>query len=326
MNYLKYLGCIIVILSLTGCFSSNINLRKDSSEPLIEFTIEGSGKQKILVIPVTGVISTKPEKGFLSYQSSLVQSVLAQLKKAEMDPLIKAVILKVDSPGGTVTASDILYNEIKNFRERTQKPIVVSILNVGASGAYYLSLPADRIIAHPTSVVGSVGVIFIRPKVHELMEKIGVEVAVSKSGIKKDLGSPFKKVSEEELRFSQELTDKLASRFFSLVDKHRKLTPEAFAEIKTAGVYLPEKAKSLGIIDAIGYLPDAVIEAKKLAKLSKPVSIITYRRNEYSNDTLYNSAGAFTGKGRISAINLNIPGLSSNAGFYYLAPLFSGMQ
>jgi len=91
MNYLKYLGCIIVILSLTGCFSANINLRKDSSEPLIEFTIEGRGEQKILVIPVTGVISTKPEKGFLSYQSSLVQSVLAQLKKAETDPLIKAV-------------------------------------------------------------------------------------------------------------------------------------------------------------------------------------------------------------------------------------------
>ncbi len=325
MNFLKYFSCIIAFFCLTGCFSANINLRKDSSEPLIEFTIEGKGEQKILIIPVTGVISSKPEKGFLSYRSSMVQSVLAQLKKAKTDPDIKAVILKVDSPGGTVTASDILYNEIKNFRKDTKKPIVVSILNVGASGAYYLSLPADKIFAHPTSVVGSVGVIFIRPKVHELMGKIGVDVAVTKSGIKKDMGSPFKKVSEEEIKFSQELTDKLAARFFSLVDKHRKLTPQAFAEIKTAGVYLPEEAKSLGIIDGIGYLSDAVLEAKKLAKATEPVSIITYRRNQFANDTLYNSAGAFTGKESISAINLNIPGLSSNAGFYYLSPLFSGM-
>ncbi len=326
MKYLCYLSCIIVIIAFTSCFpSAKFNLIKDSNEPLVEFTIEGAGKQKILVIPVTGVISSKPEKGFLSYRSSLVQSVLAQLKKAETDPLVKAIVLKVDSPGGTVTASDILYNEIKNFREKTQKPIVVSILNVGASGAYYLSLPADKIIAHPTSVVGSVGVIFIRPKVHELMGKIGVDVAVSKSGIKKDLGSPFKKVSDEELKFSQELTDKLAARFFSLVEKHRKLTPEAFAEIKTAGVYLPEKAKSLGIIDAIGYLPDAVNGAKKLAGLSDQVSIVTYRRNQYANDTLYNSAGAFSGKESISAINITIPGLSSDSGFYYLSPLFSGM-
>ncbi len=90
-------------------------------------------------------------------------------------------------------------------------------------------------------------------------------------------------------------------------------------------VALSREAKSLGIIDAIGYLPDAVNDAKKLAKLSDQVRIVTYRRNQYANDTLYNSAGAFSGKKSISAINITIPGLSTDSGFYYLSPLFSGM-
>lgn len=325
MNYTKYLVLILLVIFISGCFpSARINLISDSSEPLIEFTIEGCGKNKILIIPVTGVISCQPEKGLLSSRSSLVQEVLSQFKKAESDPFVKAIVLKVDSPGGTVTASDILYNEIKNFREKTGKIIVVSILNVGASGAYYISLPADKIIAHPTSVVGSVGVIFMRPKIHGLMEKIGVGVAVSKSGSNKDLGSPFNKLSEDEIKFSQAITDKLAARFFSLVEKHRNISPAALAEIKTAAVYLPEEAKKLGLIDEIAYLPDALAMAKKLSGIRVPAHIIRYRRNKYSNDTLYNSAGALSETGNFTT--LKIPGLTIDAGFYYMSPMFSGIR
>lgn len=317
-------GCL-TLLTLTGCFSSpQITLIKDAADPLIESVVEGSGEEKILIIPVFGVISSKSEKGFLGAKASLVQETLAQFKKAASDPAVKAVVLKVDSPGGTVTASDILYHEIKKFREATGKPVVVSFLNIGASGAYYLALPADKIFAHPTSVVGSVGVIFIRPKVYELMGKIGIDVSVSKSGEKKDLGSPFKKTSKEELAFSQNLTDRLAGRFFSLVNQNRQLTPEAFEEIKTAGVYLPEKALELGLIDAIGYMQDAVSAAIELAGVETDVTIITYRRSPYADDTLYNTIGAKSNTGGISAIKTILPAFPPDAGFYYLSPVLAG--
>lgn len=325
MKNTQYLIAIAMIVLISGCFpSAKIHLLSDSSEPLVEFTIEGSGKNKILILPVTGVISSKSNKSFFSSGSSLVQEVLAQLKKAELDPFVKAVVLKVDSPGGTVTASDILYNEIKKFKENTKKPIIVSILNIGTSGAYYLSLPADKIIAHPTSVVGSVGVIFMRPKFHGLMEKIGVDVAVSKSGANKDLGSPFNKISEEETRFCQAVTDKLAARFFALVKTHRNLSEASLNEVKTAAVYLPEEAKKLGLIDGIGYIPDVIAQAKELAKIVEKAHIVTYRREKYSNDTVYNSAGALSSPGGLT--ELKIPGLNIDAGFYYLSPLFSGIK
>lgn len=325
MGIVKLLITILSLIIITGCFpNAKFNLISDSSEPLVEFTVEGSGKNKILILPVTGVISSQAKKTFLTSGSSLVQEVLAQLKKAELDPFVKAVILKVDSPGGTVTASDILYNEIKKFREKTNKPVVASILNVGASGAYYLSLPADNIIAHPTSIVGSVGVIFMRPKFRGLMDKIGIDVAVSKSGKNKDLGSPFNATSKNEEEYFQIVTDKLASRFFSLVQKHRSLSEASLEEVKTAAIYLPEKAKQLGLIDDIGYLPDVIAKAKVLAKISDDIHIVTYRRNKFSNDTLYNSAGALSTPGKIA--DFKIPGLTVDAGFYYLSPLFSGMD
>lgn len=325
MNKIYFLIAIALTLLISGCFpSAKFHLISDASDPLIEFTIEGSGKNKILILPVTGVISGKSKRTFLSTGASLVQEVLAQLKKAERDPSVKAVVLKVDSPGGTVTASDILYNEIKKFKEKTAKPLVVSIINTGTSGAYYLSLPADKIIAHPTSVVGSVGVIFMRPKFHGLMDKIGVDVVVSKSGANKDLGSPFEELSEKEATFCQAVTDKLASRFFSLVQTHRNLSDESLEQVKTASVYLPEEAKKLGLIDGIGYLPDVITQVKALAKISDDAHIITYRREKYSNDTVYNSAGALKASGNLA--EFKIPGLNIDAGFYYLSPLFSGVD
>lgn len=325
MNRLVFiiLACL-TILFLAGCFSApRITLIKEAGDPLYESVIEGTGEEKILILPVFGIISSKSEKGLLSSRASLVQEILAQLKKAAADPKVKAVILKVDSPGGTVTASDILYHEIKAFRETTGKPVVVSFLNIGASGAYYLALPADKIFAHPTSVVGSVGVIFIRPKIYELMDKIGISVEVSTSGEKKDLGSPFKKVSEKELEFSKDLTERLAARFISLVDKHRKPDTAALTEIKTAGVYLPEKAKELGLIDGIGYMSDVVAEAKKLSGTGGEVKLITYRRSPYADDTLYNSIGAQTPVQKLPGLKNILPGLSPDAGFYYLSPLLS---
>ena len=120
------------------------------------------------------------------------------MKKAEKDDRIKAVLFEINSPGGTITASDLLYHEISSFKERTGKKIAVSMVVIATSGAYYVSLPADMITALPTMVTGSVGVIFVQPKIIGLMEKIGVSVNMKKFGKNKDMGTPFRESSEEE--------------------------------------------------------------------------------------------------------------------------------
>jgi protease-4 len=184
----------------SGCIKPKITLFPDATEPLREFTLQGAGREKILIVPVNGFISDSHRDLPFLRRSSMVQEIVSQLKKAEKDKDIKAVILKIDSPGGSVTASDMLYHEISKFKERSGVKLVVIMMGVAASGGYYVALPADFIFAHPTSITGSIGVVFLRPNVSGLMGKIGMEMEVDKSGKNKDMGSPFRRPTEEERR------------------------------------------------------------------------------------------------------------------------------
>lgn len=216
---------ISILLSglLSGCIAPQINLISTAKDPLKEFTLSGKGDDKILLVPVNGVISNRSEDRLFTEKPGMVQEVVSHLNKAAEDPSIKAVILKVNSPGGTVTASDILYHELKSFREKTGKKIVVLMMDISTSGGYYVSMPADYIMAHPTTVTGSIGVIFIRPNIAKILDKLGVNVGATKSGENKDMGSPFRQPSPEEDRLFQKYTDEMAGRFLSLVKTHRKI-------------------------------------------------------------------------------------------------------
>lgn len=293
----------------------------DTKFPLKEYTLEGSGTNKVLLLPVNGVISDEPKKGLVRTLPSGVQQIVAQLNKAEKDKDIKVVLIKINSPGGTITASDILYNELMSFKQRTGMKIAVVMMDVAASGAYYIALPANMIMAHPTSVTGSVGVLYLKPELFGLMDKFGVGVDVIKFGIHKDMGSPFRVYTEEEQVLIHNLTDELGERFLSLVQKHRHLKENDLLEVKKARVFLPREALKLGLIDKIGYLPDAVVEAKKLAELTEDSKVIVYRRSDYPEDNMYNIAGVSTEDAGRSAINIELPeSLSLKAGFYYLWP------
>ncbi len=278
----------ILVLAVAGCSLPRVSLFGEPSGPLKEITLQGTARGKILVLPVEGVISSKPKKQLVRSRPSLLQQTVAYLKHAEKDPEIKALLIKVNSPGGTVTASDILYHEISAYKKRTGVKIIVSMMNVAASGAYYISLPADHIMAHPTTVTGSIGVIFMRPGVSGLMEKVGLSVAVSTSGEQKDMGSPFRPPTDKEKAIFQELTDEMAERFLSLVVKHRNLTPAQRERIASARIFLAPEAQRLGLVDQIGYLDDAVAKAKELAALPADARVITYRRYEAEDDTIYN--------------------------------------
>ena len=311
---------VVLVLFLIGCEAPKVRIFPSHSDPLKEYTLQGKEMGKVLVIPIRGIISDAPRRQFITTWPSMVQEIVSQLRKAEDDPEVKAVLLKIDSPGGSVIASDLIYNEIMAFKQRKKAKVVAAMMGVAASGGYYIALPADFILAHPTTVTGSVGVLFLNPNVSGLMEKIGVDVNVSKTGENKDMGSPFRQATEEEQGIIQDIVDRLGAQFLDHIAEHRKLGPNRLKEISSARIYLADDALKLGMVDSIGYLDEAVSRAKKLADLPEDAKVVVYRRTEYPDDNLYNtSISRYEGRSP-SIISLELlPSFSKlQTGFYYL--------
>ena len=193
-----------VFLPLAGCITINL---MPSTGPLKETQVSGTGAAKILMIDLSGVISSRDQESSLGEKPNMVAEIKEELSRAAEDDKVKAVVLRINSPGGTVAASDILYHEVKAFKEKRKIPVVASIMDVGASGGYYVAAAADRIIAHPASVTGSVGVIMLTVNAQGLLEKIGVQTTAVTSGPRKDMGSPFRPMTPEERAIFQSVID-----------------------------------------------------------------------------------------------------------------------
>lgn len=307
-------------LLVSGCGGVNIKLFSDASDPLIESVLEGEAEEKILVLPITGLVSDQPDEGVLGTKPSLVQEVVSRLNKAKKDENIKAIVLQINSLGGTVTASDVLYHEITKIKAEKNLKIVASLMDMATSGGYYLALPSDEILAHPTTVTGSVGVIFLNPDVTGLMDKIGLRVNVYKSGEKKDMASLFRDSSPEEETILRDMIVELGGRFVRLVEKHRNLKDQALDEIASARIFLAEDAKRIGLVDRIGYIQDAVEEAKRLSGAPDDAKIVVYRRTEYPEDHYYNPMALSPAGKNIRLIDLGLERRSEilSPGFYYL--------
>jgi protease-4 len=243
---------LIILASIVylGCVPSSSKMFIQANDPLIEYTLSGDGSDKIALISVSGVIDNTPRKNLFTQQPGLVQEFISHLRIAEYDKNVKAILLKVDSPGGTITASDIIYKELVEFKKRTGKKIIVIMMDIATSGGYYISLPADYIVAHPTTVTGSIGAVFIHPNVKGLMAKLGIVMDVSKSGKNKDIGSPFRDKSKEELNILNNLVKAMGHRFVNLVVKHRNLKVHQTKNIATARIYLAKDALRLKLIDS----------------------------------------------------------------------------
>lgn len=185
-------------------------------------------------------------------------------REIEEDAGVKAVVLDIDSPGGSATASDYLYLAVSAMAEK--KPVVAFIRGLGASGAYLLSCPAARIVAIPSAIVGSIGVISLRPLVYETMERVGLKMHVTKSDRLKDMGSMFREPTAEEQGKEQELIDDLYDQFVEAVAKGRKLEKDAARALATGEVFTARKAVGLGLVDELGSLDRAIDVAAELAQ------------------------------------------------------------
>ncbi len=279
--------CLLGVAALlSGCISISL---VPSPGPLKEERLSGTGDDKILILELSGVISSAEESGMMTERPSMVARVKEELTRAAQDPNIKAMVIRINSPGGTVTASDVLHHEIMKFKERRKIPVVASIMDVGASGGYYVAVAADRIMAHPSTVTGSVGVIMLTINARGLLEKIGVETNAVTSGPRKDMGSPFRPMTEEERRIFQGVIDFFYERFLTVVrDGRKNLSAEQVRKLADGRIYSGEQAKALGLVDEVGYLDDAIEAAKREAKLEEG-RVVAYRRpGEYRNN-IYSS-------------------------------------
>lgn len=309
-----------VLLILQGCVAPSVKLFTDAQDPLRERVLSGKSDQKVLVIPVKGKISDAPDEGMLRSRPSMMQELVSQLDMAAKDPKVRAVVMVVNSPGGSAMASDIIYKELSDFKEKTGAKLVVSMLDLAASGGYYISLPADWIVAHPITVTGSVGVIMARARVTGLMDKLGLSVTAHTSGRNKDMGSPFRAATDEEKALFQDITDDMAARFLGLVKERRKLTPEAAAEVSTARIFTAARARELNLVDEIGYMKDAIAKARELAGLPEDAKVVAYRRTDFPDDNVYNPS-TMNASARASLVDLGLPPLAPanlSPGFYYM--------
>lgn len=273
---------------LAGC-APQIHLDFLGKERLEEITlIPGPAREKILMIDIEGVLSSEDGGGPLAREKNAVTRAFQRLDRAAGDPRIKAVILRVDTPGGEITASDIIYHEILRFKERTGKPVICLMMSVAASGGYYIASACDFIIAHPTSLTGSIGVISVYPSVRELMAKIGVKVEVIKSGAAKDSGAPFREMSDEEKAIFQGIVDEYFEAFLDVVSRNRKdrIRPEDLRKIADGRIYTAQQALKLDLIDAIGYFDDAFGKTMDMASL-KAARLVSYSYYPKTSANIY---------------------------------------
>lgn len=278
-----------------------ISISADKSlQPYTEKTLAQGSGPKILIIYIQGVISdSMPSSSLLRREDNipLTAKVREQLEAAERDPEIKSVILSIDSPGGEVTTCDIIHHEIMSYKKRTGVPVTVIMGSVAASGGYYLSMTGDTVIAYPTTITGSIGVLITKLSLKELLGKIGIEDETVKSGENKTMGSFFKNMSPDEKALFQKIVDSMYGRFIDIILESRKnITRDQLLKVADGRIFIASDALKLGLIDKIGYFEDAVEAASKSAGLTNPkiVTFIrpgTYRPNIYSGAQSQSDSG-----------------------------------
>jgi protease IV len=278
----KVLGCLGIVLlaalviSLFFNFAllvGSVDTASSSSSSFQERVIESTGLSSpgtIAVIDLFGIISYGVP-GMV--EDTMVDDIVAKLKQARDDEDIKCIILRIDSPGGEVTASDVLYHEVS--KTKAVKPVIAYIDSVGASGAYYTAMGATTVMANELSITGSIGVIMQAINIEQLANKIGVSALTFKSGKMKDLLNPMRPPTTEEMAFVQNMINETYDKFVGIVSKERKLNEQALRnELADGRIISGKLAAAAGLIDKTGYFEDAIAEARTLSGLGEDARII----------------------------------------------------
>jgi protease-4 len=308
-------------LTLSGCFNGLLLTPVDTSSPVEETVVREAKRpilccNKVAIIDVDGIILNAKTGGLLGGGDNMMSTFRERLDTAADDPNVKAVVLRINSPGGAVTASDIMYQDVIRFRRETHKPVVACMMDVAASGGYYLAMSADRVYAHPTTVTGSIGVIMELYNAAGLFQMIGVKSNPIKSGPNKDIGNPAREMTAEERAILQGMVNGFYDQFVQVVARGRGLPEDRVRALADGRVYTGLDAQKLGLVDEVGYLEDAIDCAKSLACV-KDAKVVAYDRCGGYRGSIY------AGMPRIPSeinVKLDVPlfGSKGGAAFMYL--------
>ncbi|MCX6996304.1 MAG: signal peptide peptidase SppA [Kiritimatiellaeota bacterium] len=258
---------LIVSMALTNTPKPSFAQRggEDEFPKLRERWSCGKGRVKAVRIALEGAIFRERGDGFFPARYDKVEAILRQVRAAQADDAVRAIILEVDSPGGAITPSDEIYRALLQFKKSdARRKVVVFIRDLAASGGYYIAMAGDHLVAEPTAVVGSIGVIMSSLNWKALSEKIGLTDVTIKSGANKDLLNPFHDVPPEQRALLQALIDNMYGQFLKIVSDGRKLEVAVVKPLADGRVFPADEAKNLKLVDELGYWDQAVTATKKL--------------------------------------------------------------
>ena len=252
---------------------------------LLAVTDDGlAGGAKVAVVEVEGIIGVTAERGLDT------DSIVRTLGEYRDDPAVRAVVLRIDSPGGVVAPTQEIFTAVRRLRE-AKKPVVASLGSVAASGGYYVAVAADRIYANPGTLTGSIGVVMQLANVEGLLKKVGVEYVVVKAGRYKDVGNFARPMTPEERRILQTLLDDIYDQFIGAVAEGRGLEPQAVRALAEGRIYSGRQARGLKMVDDLGGLEDAIEAAAKMAGLPPKPKVVYPRRGFSLRDLLRSELG-----------------------------------
>lgn len=267
------LALVAGVVTLIATASGSLGGTRDWAES----TVLGSGRSKVAIIRIEGEIVPGQGGTGLFASGLAADDYVSQLRQAGEDEDVRAVILRLDTPGGTVVATDEVYRAVRAL-EAAGKPVVASMGETAASGGYYIASGTRMIFANSETLTGSIGVIAMYLNMEGTAQKIGVKPIVIKSGRLKDMGSPYRDITPEERAILQGLINESYERFVGVVAEGRKLSVDAVRKIADGRVLSGEQALRAGLVDKIGGLEDAFEEARRLAGIHGSARLVEYRR------------------------------------------------
>lgn len=329
---LSALSLLTLLVVTSGC--ATVDVASLLQPKLAEHTVveaDSWTRNKIALIDLGGVISNS-DGGLLSGGDRVTpERIKAALARAEADSRVKAVVLRIDSPGGDATASDLIQHEIAAFRARTGRPVLASIQGMGCSGGYYAACGADQIAIAPTGITGSIGVIARFPQLTRLADKVGYDEVIIKSGPMKDMGNPLAEMSPDTRAVLQATIDSMYGRFLDVVVAARPAfaSRDALRPVADGRIYTADQALANGLVDKVAYLDEVLADAKAAAGI-RDARVVSYLYGDGTDANVYSRTGVGGGAGGVGGlgralrgaplVNLDLTQLfgAGHGGFYYL--------
>lgn len=278
---------LVLLLLVTGgcrngiCIATNSRVTAEAAQtgPVVPMAVERldpATSLRIAIIDVDGLLLNMDMSGPYSQGDNPVSVFRERLAAAARDPCVRGVVVRINSPGGGVTATDIMWHDLREFRTRTGRPVIACLMDVGAGGAYYLATAADQIVAHPTTITGGIGVILNVYNLADAMAQYNVVAAPIKSGTNIDLGTPVRAMDDEKRKLLQTMADEFHARFRNVVAGSRPIAGDP-AQVFDGRVFTAEQALQLRLIDSIGYLDDAIAMARSAAGAPQATVVLYHR-------------------------------------------------